>query len=34
MTGVSPLVGQQLASDASNPGPDEPDVYDIIDLIA
>ncbi|CAH2065228.1 unnamed protein product [Thlaspi arvense] len=33
VTGISPLVGQQLAGDVSNPGHDEPDVYDIDDLI-
>ena len=33
MTGISPLVGQQLASDASHQGHDEPGVYDIDELI-
>lgn len=33
MTGISPLVGQQLASDANHPGHDEPGVYDIDELI-
>ncbi|KAG7559863.1 Malectin-like domain [Arabidopsis thaliana x Arabidopsis arenosa] len=32
-TGISPLVGQQLASDANHPGHDEPGVYDIDELI-
>ncbi|KAL1215000.1 hypothetical protein V5N11_007776 [Cardamine amara subsp. amara] len=32
-TGISPLVGQHMASDASHPTHDEPGVYDIDDLI-
>ncbi|XP_010426065.1 PREDICTED: uncharacterized protein At1g24485-like [Camelina sativa] len=31
--GISPLVGQELASDASHPGYDDPGMYDIDELI-